>query len=79
MKFSIKDFSSKCDQICRRLRILSHLLKRSLMENFIFCAVSAALDYNETNVSRAKVRVKISGESPFLILYNSVVKACIFL
>ena len=32
MKFSIKDFSSK-------LRIWSHLLKKSLMENFIFCAV----------------------------------------
>ena len=39
MKFSIKDFSSKCDQISRKLRIWSHLLKKSLMENFIFCAV----------------------------------------
>ena len=39
MKFSINDFSSKCDQICRKLRIWSHLLKKSLMENFIFCAV----------------------------------------
>ena len=32
MKFSIKDFFSKCDQIRR-------ILKKSLMENFIFCAV----------------------------------------
>ena len=39
MKFSIKDFFSKCDQIRRNLRIWSHLLKKSLMENFIFCAV----------------------------------------
>ena len=39
MKFSIKDFFSKCDQICSFLRIWSHLLKKSLMENFIFCAV----------------------------------------
>ena len=39
MKFSIKDFSSKCEQILRKLRIWSHLLKKSLMENFIFCAV----------------------------------------
>ena len=39
-KFSIKDFFSKCDQIHRKLRIWSHLLKKSLMENFIFCAVS---------------------------------------
>ena len=31
-KFFIKDFFSKCDQICRKL-------KKSLMENFIFCVV----------------------------------------
>ena len=39
MKFSGKDFFSKCEQICRKLRVWSHLLKKSLMENFIFCAV----------------------------------------
>ena len=39
MKFSIKDFFSKCDQNRRKLRIWSHLLKKSVMENFIFCAV----------------------------------------
>ena len=39
MKFPIKDFLSKCDQICSFLRIWSHLLKKSLMEKFIFCAV----------------------------------------
>ena len=32
IKISIKDFF-------RKLRIWSHLLKKSLMENFIFCAV----------------------------------------
>ena len=37
MKFSIKDFFSKCDQIQTKLRICSHLLKKSWMENFIFC------------------------------------------
>ena len=36
MKFSIKDFYSKFDQIYSFLRIWSHLLKKSLMENFIF-------------------------------------------
>ena len=40
MKFFIKDFSSKCDQIRSFLRIWSHLLEKSLMENFIFRAVS---------------------------------------
>ena len=39
MKFSIKDFFSKCDQIRRKLRIWSHLQKKSLTENFIFSAV----------------------------------------
>ena len=39
MKFSSKDFFSKCDQIRSFLRIWSRLLKKSLMENFIFCAV----------------------------------------
>ena len=32
MKFSIKDFFSKCDQN-------AYLQKKSLMENFIFCAL----------------------------------------
>ena len=39
MKFSIKGFFSKCDQIRSFLWICSHLMKKSLMENFIFCAV----------------------------------------
>ena len=39
MKFSIKDFFSKCDQLRRFLRIWSHLMKKSLMEKFIFYAV----------------------------------------
>ena len=40
MKFSIKDFFSKCDQIRRK----SHLLKKSLMENFIVCAVFESME-----------------------------------
>ena len=40
MKFSIKDFIIKCDQIRIKLQIQSHLLKKSLMEKFIFlCSV----------------------------------------
>ena len=37
MKFSVKDFFSQCDQILMKLRIWSHFLKKSLMENF-FCS-----------------------------------------
>ena len=40
MKSSIKDFFSKSDQIHSFLRIWSYLLKKSLMKNFIFCAVT---------------------------------------
>ena len=43
MKFFMKNFFSKCDQIRRLRGIWSHLLKKSLMENFIFCAVSLSL------------------------------------
>ena len=39
MKFSIKDFLSKCHQIHKNLRIWSRLLKKSWTQNFIFCAV----------------------------------------
>ena len=39
MKFSIKDFFSKCDQIRSFPRIWSHLPKKSFIENFIFSAV----------------------------------------
>ena len=39
MKFSIKNFFSKCDQIRSSLQIWSHLLKKFLIANFIFCAV----------------------------------------
>ena len=42
MKFSIKDFFSKCG------RIWWHLLKKSLMENFFFCAVNASELYSES-------------------------------
>ena len=43
-KFFIKDFFSKCDQILSFLRIWSHLMKKSLMKNFIFWAVFRVMD-----------------------------------
>ena len=39
IKFSIIDFFCKCEQIRSFLRIWSHILNKSLMEDFIFCAV----------------------------------------
>ena len=35
----LNDFFSEYDQVSRKLRIWSHLLKKSLLENFIICAV----------------------------------------
>ena len=43
MKFSIKDFFSKRDQIRSFLRIWSYLLKKSLIENFMLFAVNVQL------------------------------------
>ena len=43
IKFPIKNFFSKCDQIRKKLRIWSHLLKKYLMENLIFCAMHPML------------------------------------
>ena len=39
MQNLIQDFFSKCVQIRSFLRIWSHLLKKLVTENFIFCAV----------------------------------------
>ena len=52
MKFSIKDFFSNCNQIRRKLRIWSHLPKKSLMENFTLCAVNKQSIEAITEVSR---------------------------
>ena len=38
-KFSIKNFFSKCDQIRRKQRIWSHLLKKSYIEKRLFYTV----------------------------------------
>ena len=51
MKFSNKDFFSKCDQTRCFLRIWSHLLEKSLKQNFIFCAVcSMCKNYNTKEI-----------------------------
>ena len=42
LKFFIKDFFSKYDQLHSFLRIWSHLLKKFLLEEFNFCAVRDA-------------------------------------
>ena len=53
MKFSIKYFFIKCDQIRRKLRICALLLKKSLIENFIFlCSERLEGIKNKGNVAQ---------------------------
>ena len=40
MNFRIKNSFTKCNQICGKLQIWSHLLKKFLEKNFIFFAVT---------------------------------------
>ena len=60
MKFSIKDYFSKCDQIHSSLRIWSHLLKKSLMENFIFLCSginrSSLFDYKIAPIMKGNIK-----------------------
>ena len=60
MKFSINDFFNKCDQIRSFLWIWPRLLKKSLMENFIFCAV---LVNPQQDYYQRKQRTKIYNKS----------------
>ena len=46
MKFFIKDFFSNCNQIRSYLRMWSYWLKKSLTENFTFCAVTGKPECN---------------------------------
>ena len=60
MNFFIKDFLSKCDQIRSKLWIWSHFLEKSLMENFIFCAVQNVCRITRNLKSLNKIFEKIS-------------------
>ena len=51
----IKDFFSKCDQIRNILWIWSHLLKKSSMENLVFCTVKESLKQGIADVSKVYV------------------------
>ena len=68
-KFSIKDFFSKCDQICSKQQIWSHLLKKSLTENFIFCATL------KTNIKsmHLQLRTKHSNQGEYKTLLSRLV------
>ena len=66
-KFSIEDFLGKCNQIRSFLRIWSHLQKKSLMGNFIFCRVCFS-EFREVAMGR-KLLLK---KCPYSDLFWSV-------
>ena len=70
MKFSINDFFSKCDQIRCLVRIWSHLLKKSLMENFIFYAMKVSQDSLVVNYFRKKIHLDIWQCPEYVYEYN---------
>ena len=57
IKFSIKDFFNKCDQTPRKLGNQSLRLKKYLMENFIFCAVSEFWDDQDISTGSPYVAI----------------------
>ena len=70
MKFSIKDFFSKCDQIGSFLLIWSHLLKKSLIENIIIFAVLALFRY-KNDIITSKTKKKIVSMNYDRLLYGN--------
>ena len=52
MKFTIKDFFSKCDQIRRKLQIWSHSQKKSLMESVIFICSDGLVNEEKFAIKR---------------------------
>ena len=65
MKFFIKHVFSKCDQIRRKLWMWPHLLKKFLMENFIFCVAKGVENlWNHSFSTFAKIFRKFSISYP---------------
>ena len=68
MKSSINDFFSKCDQI--RSRIWSHLLEKSCMESFIFCAAKIVLLCTELDKKHKKKTSRTVKLATFLAIIS---------
>ena len=70
MNFSFKDLFSKCDQIHRKLRILSHLLMKSLKEKFIFCAVTDAFRRSLQQLLLKEIFNEVAIYSQFIFVWR---------
>ena len=69
MKFSIRNFFRKCDQIRSFMQIWSHLLKKFLMGNFIFLCIDI---YGNSCKFQRKATAKnlfFAKRTPLLVLF----------
>ena len=82
MKFLIKDFFSKCDQLLSFGRIWSHLLKKPLRENLIFCAELDKVQILGLSVFSMELIVLVLGKCRLLCkkyaFYENKVSAWLF-
>ena len=70
MKFSIKNLCSKCDQIRRKLLIWSHLLKKSLMENLIFCTMKGIANSKKNTIQKySKIKAEFYCKNFNIVFY----------
>ena len=67
----MKNFLFKCDQIRRKLRIWSHVLFSTLMENFISCAM-ARPSGNGPRMEKGLTNFCLSAIYPDLIVFVMV-------
>ena len=74
MKFFIKDFFNKYEQIRRKLRIWSHLLKKTLMENSTFCAVTVVI-----TIMKESKKIKNKDLLIHCFLFLTLVRGLLFL
>ena len=88
LKFSIKNFFSKCGPIRRKcyffLRIWLNLLKKSLMENFIFCAMVTGnmrnifLEKSYAKCDRETIRKPFSKKKNWVYPWVNSLKSYVF-
>ena len=78
LKFSVKDFFSKFDQIRSFLRIWSHLLKQFWTENFhFFCAVVSLAALNSFRNLKSETHLLNDQVSKASSVNNGLAKTCL--
>ena len=67
LKFSIKDFFSKCDQIRRKLWKLSYLPKKSFTENSLW-----RVSINAKMCFKPKMQIKLQHKDLVFFLFRNI-------